>query len=189
MAIDIGTVMEIYERKHTFGFAINFIYWLVVLGMSSFVMSIPLFARRVVIEWYVIMFVIVFALLFISSIMLVLAHYAEYKKLANGKKPAIIVNDDSITYYAFFCRKYVTFKLEDIKEFKLRSTKEGCYMQPEFKNPELAKEYKYRKGIMHYTVVARIDYIEMDSQVLIDTLNRILNSTYFEEIYNSIRKQ
>lgn len=180
--------MEIFEKKHPIGFAINLFLHLTMSGISGLALFTPLLVEQVNGGWpIIIMIIVVFGTTSILFFIFAVDFCTEYKHLVIDKKPAIIINDDSITYYAFYSRKYVTFKLEDIKEFKFISNKMGGFIQPVFKNPELAKKYKYRTYLMHFTIVARIDYLEDGYSNIIYILNHIIDDTYFEDIYKKVK--
>ncbi len=179
--------MEIYGKKHTIGFAFDIVFMLLALGVSVAGLTIPLYKDMTAEPLATAFYMSIFATIFVGSIIVGITHCAEYKHLVIDKKPAIIINDDSITYYAFYSRKYITFKLEDIKEFKFISNKMGGFIQPVFKNPELAKKYKYRTYLMHFTIVARIDYLEDGYSNIIYILNHIIDDTYFEDIYKKVK--
>lgn len=177
--------MEIYKKKYPIEFAISLFYSLTIFGMSAFALSLPLFVEK---RWpIIVMIIVVFGAFSILFFILSVDFCAEYKHLVIDKKPVIIINDDSITYYAHFSRKYVTFKFEDIKEFKLIIIRGGSFIQPVFKNPELAKMYKYRSYWMQYSIVAKYDNFEDGYSNIIYILNHIIDGTYFEDIYKSVK--
>lgn len=181
--------MEIFEKKHPISFAFDLGFMLIALALSVAGLTISLYKTTAYPLWATVFYMSIFAVLFVGSIIVGITHCAEYKHLVIDKKPAIIINDDSITYYAFYSRKYVTFKLEDIKEFKFKFNRMGDFIQPVFKNPELAKKYKYRSYLMHFTIVARIDNLEDGYSNIIYILNHIIDGTYFEDIYKSVKER
>lgn len=179
--------MEIYKKKYPIEFAISLFYSLTIFGMSAFALSLPLFVEE---RWPInVMIIVVSGAFCVLFFILAVDFCAEYKHLVIDKKPVIVINDDSITYYAHFSRKYVTFKFEDIKEFKLIVTRGGSFIQPEFKNPELAKKYRYRSYWMQYSIVAKYDNFEDGYSNIIYILNHILGCTYFENIYKSVKER
>lgn len=182
--------MEIYGKKNLIEFTFSIVFALSVLGLSLAGLTILLNKDITDDSWLrIAICMFSYAILSVFSIIACLNCCAEYKHLVIDKKPAIIINDDSITYYAFYSRKYITFKLEDIKEFKLTVSKSARFIQPVFKNSELAKKYKYRTYLMHFTIVARINNLEDGYSNIIYILNHIIDGTYFEGIYKPVKER